>query len=95
MIVQNSSPVTPDNCVTFREIDAALSLPKGSAFRAFKRLVLKEGTDYIVMDANCDQSIISELRAQGRIYRSSVNVVLLSASTAACLKNALRLTAEK
>ena len=55
-------------------------MPKGSAFRAFKRALpqLQESRDFIRLDAARDQVEIEKLRATGRIYSSSVHVVLLS-----------------
>jgi len=65
---------------TMREVDLRLGLPKGSAFRAFKRqrTVLREDVDFIVLAARTDSAEIERLRATGRIYRSSVNVVVLA-----------------
>lgn len=73
---------------TFQELDRGAGLAKGSAFRAFKRLLpeLREGRDFIVLDARRDQARIAALRAQGKIYVSSRNVVLLDAATAAKLR---------
>lgn len=76
---------------TFREIDAALGLPKGSAFRAFKRLqgTLAEGRDFRVLYHDTDASRIEALRAEGRIYPGTVNAVLLSSRAAAQIRAAL------
>ncbi|MCP1728446.1 hypothetical protein J2T60_002446 [Natronospira proteinivora] len=65
--------------VTFRELDEAAHCPKGTTFRAFKALSdqLREGVDYVLLRADSDGARIESLRAQGRIYNSSVNVVLL------------------
>lgn len=65
---------------TFRELDEARGLPKGSAFRAFKRVheELCEGRDFRVLQANQDAGEIGDLRREGRIYAGSVNVVVLS-----------------
>ncbi|MGH8320618.1 MAG: hypothetical protein ACRESX_07100 [Gammaproteobacteria bacterium] len=53
---------------------------KGTAFRAFKRSlpVLVEQQDYIRLDARLNHAEIEALRAVGRIYVNSINVVLLS-----------------
>ena len=65
---------------TLREVDLRLGRPKGSAFRAFKRqrTMLRENIDFIVLSAHTDNAEIERLRAQGRIYRSSVNVIVLA-----------------
>jgi len=76
---------------TFREIDAALGLPKGSAFRAFKRLrgTLAEGYDFTVLYHDADASRIEAMRSEGRIYPGTVNAVLLSSRAAAQIQAAL------
>lgn len=78
--------------LSLREIDTAAGTRKGAAFRCFKRLeaTLADGRDYIVLRADRDRDAISALRAQDRIYDSSVNVLLLSAAVAAHLAAALR-----
>ncbi len=65
---------------TLREVDSSLGLPKGSAFRAFKRHrpALRENIDFIVLSAHGDGAAIERLRASGRIYRSSINVIVLA-----------------
>ncbi len=67
---------------TLREIDERLGLRKGNAFRAFKRQrhLLREDIDFTVLPAHTAQTEIERLRAQGRIYRSSINVVILAES---------------
>jgi hypothetical protein len=64
---------------SFRELDEAAGLPKGSAFRAFKRLEpgLREGRDFLLLRPGHDDARIEELRARERIYRNSVNIVLV------------------
>jgi hypothetical protein len=76
--------------VTLQEIDRTAGLAKGSAFRAFKRLVadLAEGIDYQVLDHQQARETIAELRLQGRIYASSVNVIVLSKPAAARIQSA-------
>ena len=65
---------------TLREVDLRLGRPKGSAFRAFKRqrTMLRENIDFIVLSARADNAEIERLRTEGRIYRSSVNVIVLA-----------------
>ncbi|MGH8402958.1 MAG: hypothetical protein ACRESO_06090, partial [Gammaproteobacteria bacterium] len=62
---------------SFKELDEAWAVPKGTAFRAFKRSlpVLVEQQDYIRLDARQHHTEIEALRAVGRVYASSVNVV--------------------
>ena len=70
----------PTEGYTLREVDLRFGLPKGSAFRAFKRqrAMLREHIDFIVLSARTDNAEIERLRAAGRIYRSSVNVIVLA-----------------
>lgn len=81
---------------TFRDIDRHLGLPKGSAFRAFKRLrpALREGEDFRVLAAGADNQTIAELRQAGRIYASSINVVLLCTAARARIEAELGPAAE-
>lgn len=69
---------------TFRELDAAHGLTKGSAFRAFKQVEpeLSEGEDFELLQATNDAARIEDLRASERIYPGSVNVVLLQPAAA-------------
>ena len=67
---------------TLREIDLRLGRSKGSAFRAFKRQreTLRENVDFTLLPADTARAEIERLRAAGRIYRSSINVVILTES---------------
>jgi len=67
---------------SFRELDKLWAAPKGTAFRAFKRALplLNEDRDFVRLNAMRDHTEIETLRAAGRIYASSVHVVLLSAA---------------
>ena len=67
---------------TLREIDERLGLGKGNAFRAFKRQrhSLRENVDFTVLSARTAKAEIERLRAEGRIYRSTINVVILAES---------------
>lgn len=78
--------------LTLREIDQQARQPKGAAFRAFKQLEpqLKENHDYQLLRTGQDLTHIEELRGAGRIYRSSRNVLLLSAQTARRIAESLR-----
>lgn len=77
--------------ISLREIDAALGLGKGRSFRAFKRLLpqLAEGRDFVVLDHRSHAAQTAELYAAGRLYRGSVNPVLLRPEAAALLREAL------
>lgn len=65
---------------TLRDIDHALGLTKGHAFRAFKSLLdtLREGQDFAVLDHRRDAARIKALREAGRIYPASINAVVVS-----------------
>ncbi len=69
-----------ESLTSFKELDRLWAVPKGAAFRAFKQAlpVLVEQRDYIRLDARQHHAEIDALRATGRIYAGSVNVVLLS-----------------
>ena len=69
---------------TFKEIDRAHGLPKGTAFRLFKRLEpgWVEGKHYWCCDSRAAPAAFAELRGRGRIYPATVNAVLLG--DAAC-----------
>lgn len=68
---------------TFRELDEALGMPKGSAFRCFKKHLsaLVENHDFQVLYAEHDEQVIFELKQAGRAYAQSHNLVLLSPIT--------------
>lgn len=72
------------NGLSFRELDERSGRIKGSAFRIFKRLEaeLLEGQDFRLLRQGADDAEINALRQQNRIYRSSVNIVLLSEAAA-------------
>ena len=63
---------------TLREIDEGLGLVKGSAFRAFKALVLREGADFRVLHPDRDAAAFQALHGAGRIYPGTQRAVLLS-----------------
>ena len=76
---------------TLREIDERLGLGKGNAFRAFKRQrhLLRENVDFTVLPARTAKAEIERLRAEGRIYRSTINVVILAESGFERVRNEL------
>lgn len=57
-------------------------MPKGTAFRRFKarRGSLTEDRDFFRLDATEHAELLQRLRAEGRIYPTSVHVVLLTES---------------
>ena len=65
--------------LTFLELDRRNDWTKGTAFRRFKALLpaLVEGEDFRRRAADTHDVQIVELRRAGRIYRSTVHVVLL------------------
>ncbi|WP_043113446.1 hypothetical protein [Solimonas soli] len=82
---------------SFRELDAAAGRDKGAAFRVFKALRphYREGVDYVVLEHAADAAAIAALRQAGRIYASSVNVVLAGPALAAAIAGALRAAAAR
>ena len=66
---------------TLKEIDEACALPKGSAFRAFKRLLpeLREGGDFLWLEAGVHAPEIAALKRDGRLYPTTVNALLFTA----------------
>lgn len=77
--------------LSLRELDAGLGLDKGASFRAFKRLLpqLVEERDFVVLDHQRHAATAAALHAAGRLYRSSVNPVLLAPAAASRLREAL------
>ena len=78
--------------LSLREIDTGLGLSKGAAFRAFKRLLpqLVEERDFVVLDHQRHAALAASLHGAGRLYRGSVNPLLLSPAAAALVRQALR-----
>ena len=76
---------------TLKELDADAGLPKGSAFRAFKRLEpdLREGDDFRVLRPGADDAEIAALRGAGRLYGASRVAILLEVETARAVRAAL------
>ena len=77
--------------LSLRELDTELGLGKGNSFRAFKRLLprLVEGRDFVVLDHQNHSALAAKLHAADRLYRSSVNPVLLAPVAAALLRQNL------
>lgn len=72
---------------TFREMDRIHACSKGAAFRAFKALgaTLVEGQDFHCCDRRFDGEAFDALEASGRVYRGTVNGVLLAPSAQAAI----------
>ena len=72
---------------TFRELDGVHAGSKGTAFRAFKALgaTLVEGQDFHCCDRRIDGDAFDLLEASGRLYRGTVNGVLLAPSAQAAI----------
>lgn len=66
--------------IGLRQIDQALALRKGTAFRAFRALAerWREGADFRVLHHLRDRNELDTLRRDGGVYFGSVNAVVLS-----------------
>ena len=87
--------VTPHSgrtLATFKELDLACGVIKGSAFRAFKALgeQLVEGVDFHCHDARLASSTHAELLQMGRLYAGTINAVLLEGRAQALITAHLR-----
>jgi len=78
--------------LSFKQLDEAAALPKGEAFRAFRRLEpqWRQDQDYRLLQSDLDAAEIAELKRSGQVYRSSANVVLLAPARAEQLLAILR-----
>ena len=65
--------------LSFRQIDELNGLAKGDTFRLFKRrrAELEEGVDYFYLPAGEYADLIERLRQEGRIYATTVHLVLI------------------
>lgn len=72
--------LSAEDFISFKELDTRWGAPEGTAFRTFKRALpeLRENLDFMRLDAIQNRDQIQRLRLAGRIYTSSVHVVLLS-----------------
>jgi hypothetical protein len=70
--------------LSLRDLDTRAGLAKGAAFRVFKQLEpqLREGPDFVVLDHRLAQQAIVALKNDGRVYRSTINLLLLHPDTA-------------
>jgi hypothetical protein len=82
---------TEQRLLSFKEIDSLHQQPKGTAFRAFKlrQQGLVEGEHYYYLPAETHTAEIDSLRRAGRIYESTVNVVLVTEAGYVLLRQAL------
>jgi len=78
----STDPILYDGIETlsFRQIDQLNQLPKGTGFRLFKsgREELVEGCDYFYLPASLHSKQIETLKKTGKIYATTVNLVLFS-----------------
>ncbi|SHH07360.1 hypothetical protein SAMN04488068_2423 [Hydrocarboniphaga daqingensis] len=83
---------SPAAWLTLRELDQAECCAKGSAFRAFKRIETQwtQGRDYQVLHHDDDRAAIARWREAGRIYASTVNLLLLSPPLARAVRDQMR-----
>lgn len=79
------------NFSSFQELDVQYGQTKGWAFKRFKQLEssLIEGEDFVCLRHQEQPEAINDLRASGRIYASTVNLVMLSPSGVAKFKHAV------
>lgn len=75
---------------SLREIDVALGQPKGSAFRAFKSLPLREGIDFCVLHPDRDGLAFTAVRAAGRLYPGALRAILVSDETRRRIEQVLK-----
>ncbi|MCO6441143.1 MAG: ORF6N domain-containing protein [Nitrococcus mobilis] len=66
--------------MTLRQLDQLNGVPKGTSFRAFKRVrpYLEEGMDFFCLTAHEHSKLSEALRQSGALYRTSVSMVLVT-----------------
>lgn len=76
---------------TLKEIDEHNAVVKGTAFRAFKAVVnnLTEDVDYFYFNGDEHPAKLAELKAQQRLYASSVHAILFTESAVQAIKTQL------
>jgi hypothetical protein len=84
--------LSADRWRSLRELDESLQRPKGSAFRAFRRIEAHwlEARDFVVLHHERDRELIDVLRQQQRIYASTVNLIMLSPELADAVRAQMR-----
>ncbi|WP_017925307.1 MULTISPECIES: hypothetical protein [unclassified Thioalkalivibrio] len=72
--------------LSLRQIDEWNGVPKGTAFRLFKaqKDQLREGQDFFYIPEGKDPELTETLRMDGRIYPSTVHLLLMT--TTACAR---------
>ena len=82
--VKAIEPIDYDGVETlsFRQIDSMNGVPKGTAFRFFKRVrgELTEGRDYYYLPLDSHGAFIQSLRETEQIYHSTTHLVLITRS---------------
>ena len=73
-------PYAGREVLTLRQIDRLIGVPKGTGFRAFKRVRddLVEGRDFFRLDGSEYAGYIESLRRQGLVYESTIHLLLLT-----------------
>jgi hypothetical protein len=76
---------------TFREFDERHGVPKGTAFRLFKRLApgLREGRDFWCCDGRTDPAAFARVAREHRLYAGTINAVLLGEAACRAMADAL------
>lgn len=77
--------------LSLRELDQHNQVPKGTSFRAFKRIEpqLSEGIDFVLIDPNSQKG--QALLANGKAYPSSRVIILVTEQTYAAMQQAANL----
>ncbi len=83
-------PIVYQACATLslRQIDQWNGVPKGTAFRLFKarKEQMVEGHDFFHIREGANPALTEGLRADGRIYPTTVHVLLLTGSAYARMR---------
>ncbi|MEH6567002.1 MAG: ORF6N domain-containing protein [Halopseudomonas sp.] len=76
--------------LSLRQLDELSAVPKGTSFRAFKRVLgeLREGEHFFHLPADEHKELIDALKTAGQIYATTVHLVLLTRSGCARLQQA-------
>lgn len=66
--------------MTLRQLDQLNGVPKGTSFRAFKRVraCLEEGLDYFCLATHEHSKLSETLYQSGALYLASVKIVLIT-----------------
>lgn len=80
----DAARITDPQLKTFKQIDDLHHCAKGSAFRAFKQLSIRqqgqwrEGEHFYCVDSRTQPALFAQLQRSGRLYASTVNAVLVT-----------------